>query len=39
MIKGMDVVMEMQKVKTDKNDKPLTDIPIVSVSVHVELAD
>ncbi|CAM6042647.1 unnamed protein product [Sphagnum compactum] len=31
--KGMDVVQAIEKVKTDKNDKPYTDVKILNVTV------
>jgi len=34
--KGMDVVLDIEKVKTDKNDKPLEDIKIVSIQINFD---
>jgi len=34
VIEGMDIVSEIEKVKTDKSDKPLEDIKIVNVSIE-----
>lgn len=36
VIKGMEVVRQIENVKTDKRDRPLTTIRIESVSVHAE---
>lgn len=33
VIRGMEVVRDVEKVKTDKNDKPLQDIKIVSINI------
>ncbi|GAB4824731.1 cytochrome P450 monooxygenase 71 [Ancistrocladus abbreviatus] len=33
VVKGMDVVQGIEKVKTDKNDKPYQDVKILSVTV------
>lgn len=33
-MKGMDVVREIEGTKTDKRDRPLSEISIVSVSIH-----
>ena len=33
VVKGMDVVDAMQKVATDRNDRPLTDVVINSVTI------
>ncbi len=33
VVKGMDVVMTIEKSKVDKNDKPFEDIKILSISV------
>ncbi|KAL2608859.1 hypothetical protein R1flu_027432 [Riccia fluitans] len=33
VVKGMDVVQAIEKVKTDKNDKPYQDVKILSVTV------
>ena len=33
VVKGMDVVLMLEKVKVDKNDKPFDDIKISSISV------
>ena len=32
--KGMDVVHSIEKVKTDKMDKPLQDVKILNISVE-----
>ena len=32
--KGMDVVHSIEKVKTDKQDKPLQDVKILNISVE-----
>jgi peptidylprolyl isomerase domain and WD repeat-containing protein 1 len=34
--KGMEVVMDIEQVKTDRNDKPLDDIKIISITPHFE---
>jgi len=34
--KGMDVVKDIENVKTDKGDKPLEDVKIVSVTVNMD---
>ena len=34
VIEGMDVVSEIEKVKTDKQNKPLEDIKIVNISIE-----
>jgi peptidylprolyl isomerase domain and WD repeat-containing protein 1 len=34
VVKGMDICTLIENVKTDKNDKPLEDIRIVSVDVE-----
>mmetsp|Transcript_12389 Transcript_12389/g.34796 ORF Transcript_12389/g.34796 Transcript_12389/m.34796 type:complete len:620 (-) Transcript_12389:303-2162(-) len=36
VVKGMDVVQNIEKVKTDKNDKPFEDVKIVNVEVLEE---
>lgn len=33
VVKGMDVVQQIEKVKTDKNDKPYQDVKILNVTV------
>jgi len=33
VVSGMDVVHEIERVHCDKNDRPVTDIKIVSVTV------
>lgn len=33
VVRGMDVVSAIEKVKVDKNDKPLEDIRILNVTV------
>ncbi|KAG0602485.1 hypothetical protein M758_10G017100 [Ceratodon purpureus] len=33
VVKGMDVIQAIEKVKTDRNDKPYTDIKILNVTV------
>ena len=33
VVKGMDVVLNIEKAKVDKNDKPHDDIKIVNVTV------
>ena len=33
VVKGMDVVQKMSNVKTDKQDRPVDEIKIVSVTV------
>ncbi|MYK55751.1 MAG: peptidylprolyl isomerase, partial [Acidimicrobiia bacterium] len=33
VVKGLDVVDAMQKVETDRNDRPLTDVTINSVTI------
>jgi cyclophilin family peptidyl-prolyl cis-trans isomerase len=35
VVKGLDVVDAMQKVETDRNDRPLTDVVINSVTITV----
>ncbi len=35
VVKGLEVVDEMQRVKTDRNDRPDTDIVIESVTINV----
>ena len=34
--KGMDVVKAIEQVKTDSNDKPLTDVKMASISVEFD---
>jgi len=34
VVKGMDVVQAIEKVKTDKNDKPAQDVKIISITVQ-----
>ncbi len=34
MIKGNDVVITVEKVKTDRNDKPFEDIKMVNIEVE-----
>lgn len=36
VVKGMDVVQAIEKAKTDKNDKPVEDIKIMSISLLQE---
>lgn len=33
VVKGMDVIQAIEKVKTDRNDKPYTDVKILNVTV------
>jgi cyclophilin family peptidyl-prolyl cis-trans isomerase len=35
VVKGLDIVDAMQKVETDRNDRPLTDVVINSVTITV----
>jgi len=40
VIKGTEVVSDIEGVKTDKNDKPYDDIKIVSISIsYIEQKD
>jgi peptidylprolyl isomerase domain and WD repeat-containing protein 1 len=32
--KGQDVVQEIEKVRTDRNDKPLEEIKIISIKIN-----
>lgn len=36
VVKGMDVVEKIQKVETDRNDRPLEDVKIISVKILEE---
>jgi len=36
VVKGMDVVQNIEKVKTDKNDKPFDDVKIMNISLPDE---
>jgi peptidylprolyl isomerase domain and WD repeat-containing protein 1 len=36
VIKGMDVVYEIEKVKTDKQDKPFNDIKIINIKINYD---
>jgi cyclophilin family peptidyl-prolyl cis-trans isomerase len=35
IVKGLDVLDEMQKVPTDRSDKPVTDVVINTVAISV----
>jgi cyclophilin family peptidyl-prolyl cis-trans isomerase len=35
VVKGLEIVDAMQKVETDRNDRPLTDVVINSVTITV----
>ena len=37
VVKGMDVVLNIEKVKTDKNDRPLEEIKMVNIETKKSL--
>jgi peptidylprolyl isomerase domain and WD repeat-containing protein 1 len=39
VVKGMDVVGSIEKVKTDKGDKPLQDVKIINIDVLDSLVE
>lgn len=39
VVRGMDVVLLIEKAKTDKNDKPFEDIKIVNMTLMDQVSD